>query len=125
MKYLNNFDQHINEESSFIKTIALSALLSLGISKSDAQVLSKEGDQEELAVIDSLVKFNQAPVSLKELKMSLSNKIEDPNKFVIDNLKFEPDHTLTVIPSFLSNLGVSLNRKYKTYSISYKIDFGK
>ena len=27
----------------------------------------------------------------------------DPNLY-IDNLKFEPDHTLTVIPSFLSNL---------------------
>ena len=125
MKYLNNFEEHINEESNFIKTIALSALLSLGISKSDAQVLAKKADQEELAVIDSLVKFNQVPASLKELKISLSNKIEDPNKFVIDNLKFEPDHTLTVIPSFLSNLGISLNRKYKTYSISYKIDFRK
>jgi hypothetical protein len=125
MKHLNNFEDHINEESNFVKTIALSALLALGISKSDAQVLSKEADQEELAVIDSLVKFNQAPVSLKELKMSLSNKIEDPNKFVIDNLKFEPDHTLTVVPSFLTNLGVSINHKYRTYSVSYKIDLGK
>ncbi len=125
MKYLNNFEDHINEESNFVKTIALSALLALGISKSDAQVLAKEADQEELAVIDSLVKFNQAPVSLKELKMSLSNKIEDPNKFVIDNLKFEPDHTLTVVPSFLTNLGVSINRKYRNYSVSYKIDLGK
>ncbi len=125
MKYLNNFEEHINEESNFIKTIALSALLSLGISKSDAQVLAKKADQEELAVIDSLVKFNQVPASLKELKMSLSNKIEDPNKFVIDNLKFEPDHTLTVVPSFLTNLGVSINRKYRNYSVSYKIDLGK
>ncbi len=125
MKYLNNFEDHINEESNFVKTIALSALLALGISKSDAQVLAKEADQEELAVIDSLVKFNQAPASLKELKMSLSNKIEDPNKFVIDNLKFEPDHTLTVVPSFLTNLGVSINHKYRTYSVSYKIDLGK
>ena len=89
MKYLNNFEEHINEESNFVKTIALSALLSLGISKSDAQVLAKKGDQEELAVIDSLVKFNQSPISLKELKMSLSNKIEDPNKFVIDNLSID------------------------------------
>jgi hypothetical protein len=125
MKHLNNFEDHINEESNFVKAIALSALLALGISKSDAQVLAKEADQEELAVIDSLVKFNQAPVSLKELKMSLSNKIEDPNKFVIDNLKFEPDHTLTVVPSFLANLGVSINHKYRTYSVSYKIDLGK
>lgn len=125
MKYLNNFEEHINEESNFIKTIALSALLSLGISKSDAQVLAKKADQEELAVIDSLVKFNQVPASLKELKISLSNKIEDPNKFVIDNLKFEPDHTLTVVPSFLTNLGVSINRKYRNYSVSYKIDLGK
>jgi hypothetical protein len=125
MKYLNNFEEHINEESNFVKTIALSALLALGISKSDAQVLTKEGDQEELAVIDSLVKFNQAPISLKDLKMSLSNKIEDPNKFVIDNIKIEPDHTLTVVPSFLKNLGVSVNHKYRTYSVSYKIDLGK
>ena len=125
MKYLNNFEDHINEESNFVKTIALSALLALGISKSDAQVLAKEGEQEELAVIDSLVKFNQAPISLKDLKMSLSNKIEDPNKFVIDNLKFEPDNTLTVVPSFLTNLGVSINHKYRTYSVSYKIDLGK
>ena len=125
MKYLNNFEDHINEESNFVKTIALSALLALGISKSDAQVLAKEADQEELAVIDSLVKFNQAPVSLKELKMSLSKKIEDPNRFIIDNLKFEPDHTLTVVPSFLTNLGVSINHKYRTYSVSYKIDLGK
>jgi hypothetical protein len=125
MKYLNNFEDHINEESSFVKTIALSALLSLGISKSDAQVLAKKGDQKELSVIDSLVKFNQDPVSLKELKMSLSNKVEDPNKFVIDNLKFEPDHTLKVIPSFLKNLGVSVNHKYRIYSVSYKIDLGK
>ncbi len=125
MKYLNNFEDHINEESNFVKTIALSALLALGISKSDAQVLAKEADQEELAVIDSLVKFNQAPVSLKELKMSLSKKIEDPNRFIIDNIKIEPDHTLTVVPSFLTNLGVSINHKYRTYSVSYKIDLGK
>jgi len=125
MKYLNNFEEHINEESNFIKTIALSALLSLGISKSDAQVLSKEGDQEELSVIDSLVKFNQAPVSLKDLKISLSNKVDNPDKFIIDNLKIEPDKTIIVTPSFLPNLGVSINRKDKVYSISYKIDFGK
>jgi len=125
MKYLNNFGEHINEEESLIKTIALSALMSLGISKSDAQILAKKNDQEELAVIDSLIKYNQAPASLKELKMSLSNKIEDTNKFVIDNLKFEPDHTITVIPSFLKNLGVSVNHRYKTYTVSYKIDLGK
>jgi hypothetical protein len=125
MKYLNNFGEHINEEESLIKTIALSALMSLGISKSDAQILAKKNDQEELEVIDSLIKYNQAPASLKELKMSLSNKIEDTNKFVIDNLKFEPDHTITVIPSFLKNLGVSVNHRYKTYTVSYKIDLGK
>jgi hypothetical protein len=125
MKYLNNFEEHINEENSIIKTIALSALLSLGISKSDAQVLAKKNDQEELAVIDSLVKANNAPTTLRDLEISLSNKVDDPNKFIIDNLKIEPDHTITVFPSFLKNLGVSINHKFKTYSVSYKIDLGK
>ncbi len=125
MKYLNNFEEHINEESGIIKTIALSALLSLGISKSDAQVLAKKNDQEELAVIDSLVKANNAPTTLRDLEISLSNKLDDPNKFIIDNLKIEPDHTITVVPSFLTNLGVSINHKFKTYSVSYKIDLGK
>jgi len=125
MKHLNNFEDHINEESNFIKTIALSALLSLGISKSDAQVLAKRNDQEELAVIDSLVKANQAPVSLRDLKIALSNKVDDPNKFVLDNIKFYPDQTITVVPSFLTNLGVSINHKFKTYSVSYKIDLRK
>ena len=125
MKYLNNFEEHINEENSIIKTIALSALLSLGISKSDAQVLAKKNDQEELAVIDSLVKANNAPTTLRDLEISLSNKVDDPNKFIIDNLKIEPDHTITVVPSFLTNLGVSINHKFKTYSVSYKIDLGK
>ena len=125
MKHLNNFDQHINEESSFIKTIALSALLSLGLSKADAQSMANRNNQQELSVIDSLVKQNNAPKSLRDLKISLSNKVEDPDRFVLDNLKIEPDKTLKVVPSFLSNLGVSLNRKYKTYSVSYKIDLGK
>jgi hypothetical protein len=125
MKHLNNFDQHINEESNFIKTIALSALLSLGLSKADAQSLSNKSSQQELSVIDSLIKQNNAPQSLKDLKIALSNKVEDPDKFVLDNLKIESDKTVKVVPSFLSNLGVSLNRKYKTYSISYKIDLGK
>jgi len=125
MKHLNNFDQHINEESNFIKTIALSALLSLGLSKADAQSMANRNNQQELSVIDSLVKQNNAPKSLRDLKMSLSNKVEDPDRFVLDNLKIEPDKTLKIVPSFLSNLGVSLNRKYKTYSVSYKIDLGK
>lgn len=125
MKHLNNFEEHINEESNLIKTIALSALLSLGLSKADAQSMANRNNQQELSVIDSLIKQNYAPQSLRDLKMSLANKVEDPDKFVIDNLKIEPDKKLTVVPSFLSNLGVSLNRKYKTYSVSYKIDFGK
>ena len=125
MKHLNNFEQHINEESNFIKTIALSALLSLGLSKADAQSLAKKNDQQELSVIDSLVNQNKAPKSLRDLKMALSNKVDDPDKFIIDNLKIEPDKTLTVFPSFLPNLGVSINHRFKTYSISYKIDFGK
>lgn len=125
MKHLNSFEEHINEESSFIKTIALSALLSLGISKADAQTIAIKNDQQELSIIDSLVNQNKVPKSLKDLKIALSNKIEDPDKFVLDNLKIEPDKRLTVVPNFLSNLGVSLNRKYKTYSVSYKIDFGK
>ena len=125
MKYLNNFNEHINEESGFIKTITLSALLSLGLSKADAQKLATKNDQQELAVIDSLVKQNEAPRSLRDLKSALSNKVDDPDKFVIDNLKFEPDKTLTVYPSFLPNLGVSINHRYKTYTISYKIDLGK
>jgi len=125
MKHLNNFEEHINEESNLIKTIALSALLSLGLSKADAQSMANRNNQQELSVIDSLIKQNYTPQSLRDLKMSLANKVEDPDKFVIDNLKIEPDKKLTVVPSFLSNLGVSLNRKYKTYSVSYKIDFGK
>ena len=125
MEHLNNFEQHINEESNFIKTIALSALLSLGLSKADAQSLAKKNDQQELSVIDSLVNQNKAPKSLRDLKMALSNKVDDPDKFIIDNLKIGPDKTLTVFPSFLPNLGVSINHRFKTYSISYKIDFGK
>lgn len=125
MKYLNNFEEHINEESNFIKTIALSALLSLGISKSDAQHIASKNDQQELSVIDSLVNQNNAPKSLRDLKISLSNKVDNPDKFIIDNLKIEPDKTIIVTPSFLPNLGVSINRKDKVYSISYKIDFGK
>jgi hypothetical protein len=125
MKYLNNFEDHINEESNFVRTIALSALLTLGISKSDAQILAKKANQKELAVVDTLVKFNKSPISIKDLKITLSNRIEDPNKFIIDNIKIEPDHTITVIPAFLKNLGVSVNRKDRTYTISYKIDLGK
>jgi hypothetical protein len=127
MIYLNNFEQHnINEESKFIKTIALSALLSLGLSKADAQLLSKKNDQVELSILDSLVsQNNKNPKSINDLERLLSTKVEDPKQFVIDNVKIEPDKTITVFPSFLKNLGLSVNHRQKLYSISYKIDFGK
>ncbi len=125
MIYLNNFDEHINEESNFIKTIALSALLSLGISKSDAQMLSTKNDQVELSVLDSLVNQNKNPKSINDLERLLSTKVEDPKNFILDNIKVEPDKTVTVFPSFLKNLGLSVNHRQKFYSISYKIDLGK
>lgn len=125
MKHLNYFNHQINEESGFIKTIALSAILSLGLSKADAQSLSKKNDQIELSVLDSLVSQNKNPKSINDLEKLLSTKVEDPKKFITDNVKIGSDKTITVFPSFLKNLGLSVNHRQKFYSISYKIDLRK
>ena len=118
---IKNYSQFTNEEKGYIKNLLLSALLSLGISKLQAQTI--KNDQQKLAVVDSIINYNKNPLGLNTLKFDLSTKVDNPDIFVKDYLRILPDRTVVVRPSFLEGLEIHGNIKDKSFNIVYNIKF--
>ena len=83
--------------------ITLATLLSLGISKLQAQEIKE--DKPKLMVVDLLADYNKNPKGLNSLKTKLMPKMgEDTNLFINKYLEFLPDKTIIVKPIFIKGL---------------------
>ncbi len=118
---IKNYNQFVNEEKGYLKNLLLSALLSLGISKAQAQ--SIKNDQQKLSVVDSIINYNKKPLGLNTLKVDLATKVDNPEKFITNYLTIMPDKTIVVRPSFLEGLELHGNLKDKSFNIVYNIKF--
>lgn len=120
---IKKYDEFTNEEAGYIKTILLSTLLSLGISKSQAQVL--KNDQAKLSIIDTVAGYNKNPKGLDSLKPNLFPKIgsENTEKFLHNFIEIRPDKTIVIKPSFVDGLRLDVNPQSKTFEIGYHIKF--
>ena len=81
---IKKYDEFTNEEAGYIRTILLSTLLSLGISKAQAQII--KNDQPKLSIVNTVANYNKNPTprGLEDLRISLSQKVESPKKFIHD-----------------------------------------
>ena len=118
---IKNYNEFINEEKGYLRNLLLSAVLSLGLSKSQAQ--SIKNDQDKLSVVDSIINYNKKPLGLNVLKVDLATKVDNPDKFIKNYLTIMPDKTIVVRPSFLEGLEIHGNLSNKSFSIVYNIKF--
>jgi len=121
MRSIKKYDEFTNEEVGYIKNILLSALLSLGIDKIQAQQI--QNDQKKLDIVNTISDYNKKPVGLDSLKMNLLPRVKDAEKFIHDYLKVMPDKTIIVKPSFIKGLDIHFNPFNKTGQFTYLIKF--
>jgi hypothetical protein len=120
---IKRYSDFTNEEAGYIKNILLSTLLSLGISKSQAQAL--HNDQTKLAVVDAVANYNKDPKGLDSLKVELFPKVgyDNTEKFLNDFIQIRPDNTIVIKPSFVDGLRLDINPRSKAFEIGYHIKF--
>lgn len=120
---IKKYDEFTNEEAGYIKNILLSTLLSLGISKSQAQVI--KDDQPKLAVVDMVANYNKDPKGLDSLKVNLFPMVgvKNTEKFLNNFIEVRPDKTVVIKPTFISGLRLDVNPQSKTFEIGYHIKF--
>lgn len=121
MTSIKKYGEFINEEEGYVKNILLSALFSLGINKMQAQEI--KNDQEKLDIINTLIDYNKMPSGIDTLKGDLMPKVKDPEKFIHDYLKIQPDKTIVVSPQFIKGLDVDVNPFNKSFHLTYTIKF--
>jgi len=121
MRSIKKYNDFTNEEVGYIKNILLSALVSLGIDKVQAQHI--QNDQKKLDIVNTIADYNENPVGLDSLKMNLLPKTKDTDVFIQDYLKIMPDKTIIVKPSIIKGLDLHLNPFNRTAHVTYTIKF--
>jgi hypothetical protein len=120
---IKRYDQFINEEEGFFKNIVitLATILSLGLSKSDAQEI--KNDQAKLAIIDTCAKYNKNPVGVDKLKFYLVDKVKTPEIFIQNYMEIQPDNTVILKPSFINGFKLQVNPLTKWAGFTYILNF--
>ena len=124
MKMLK-YEEFINEGVRDV-VIGLSTILSLGLSKLDAQLIKNY--PKALSVIDTCDEYNQyvktTQLDNKKLLVgSLENKVSDPIEFINNYVQFLPDKTIVISPNFIKNLDLNLNPEKGEFGVNYRIEF--
>ncbi len=118
---IKKYNDFVNEEVGYIKTLLLSALLGLGISKVQAQEI--KDDQKKLAIVDTIANYNKDPKGIDVLKMDLSKKVDNPDMFINNYLKLTKKNTFIVKPDFIKNLKLNVHLRDRSFDIKYNIVF--
>lgn len=116
---IQKFDQ-FNEKKLNLKTILLSALMGLGISRYQSQEI--KNDQAKLSVLSTCCEYNKRPGNLKILEKQLEEKVQNPSKFIQKYIDVKKDHTV-VIKNFDKLKIDDFNPKEKSFQFTYLIDF--
>lgn len=121
MVNIKKYSEFVNEEAGYVKNILISALFTLGLNRIQAQEI--KNDQEKLDVVNTLINYNQMPNGIDTLKNDLMPKVKDPDKFIHDYLKIQPDKTIVVSPQFIKGLDVDVNPFNRSFHLTYTIKF--
>lgn len=117
----NILKEELNEGVKDV-VIGLASLLTLGLSKAQAQDI--KNNQPKLKLIDTLITYNKNPMGMDSLKSILMPKIGDKTNLFIENyLEIQPDGTVVVKPSFVDGLKINYNPKSKETGFTYVIKF--
>ena len=102
--------------------IGLASLLTLGLSKAQAQEL--KNNQLKLKLADTLILYNKNPKGYDSLKNILLPKIgKNTDIFIQKYLDIKPDGTVIVKPTFIKGLDIDYNPRSKGFGIHYTIKF--
>lgn len=117
----NVIKEELNEGVKDV-VIGLASLLTLGLSKVQAQQI--KNDQPKLKITDTLLVYNKNPKGPDSLKGLLIPKMGEKTDFFIQNyLEFRPDGTVVVKPKFVDGLKLNYNPKSKDFEVFYTIKF--
>lgn len=120
-KILKEELQKINEGPKDI-VITLATLLSLGLSRVNAQEL--KNNQPKLMLINKIYKYNKNPKGPDTLKQILLPKMGEKTDLFIDRyLEFQPDRTVIVKPNFIKGLNLNYNPRSKDFGFTYTLKF--
>ena len=124
MSKINNFQEFVNEEGLLKDVvITIGTLLSLGLSKADAQYL--RNNQQALSIIDTCNKYNQSIKQKTNLHLSdiISDKVKNSQMFIQNYVRILPDKTIVISPDFVKGLKMNVNPDSKEYFITYSLKF--
>lgn len=127
MSRIQKYNDFVNEESRFRDVvIGIGTILSLGLSRSDAQQIRNQPGA--LSVIDTCGSYNQYVKKTqldnkKLLTNGLENKVNDPIEFINNYVKFLPDKTIVISPEFIKGLNLNLNPDSKEIGFKYTVKF--
>jgi hypothetical protein len=130
---IKKYDQFINEEEGRFKNILLSAIFSLGLKLSDAQVL--KSNQKALSIIDTCSQWNnnihKKNLGVEWLKAELNNKVDNPGEFINQYFQFRGDKTIVIRPQFIEDIKhhkshgfeIDLNPTTQEFGLHYILKF--
>lgn len=130
---IKKYDQFINEEEGRFKNILLSAIFSLGLKLSDAQVL--KNNQQALGIIDTCSQWNnnihKKNLGVEWLKSQLNDKVDNPGEFINQYFQFRGDKTIVIRPHFIEDIKhhkshgfeIDLNPKTQQFGLHYILKF--
>lgn len=117
----NVIKEELNEGIKDV-VIGLASLLTLGLSKGQAQEL--KNNQPKLKLVDTLILYNKNPKGYESLKNILLPKIgKNTDIFIQKYLDIKPDGTVIVKPTFINGLDIDYNPRSKGFGIHYTIKF--
>lgn len=127
MRKISSYEDFLLEESTFRDlVIGLGTILSLGLSKADAQQL--RNFPLALSVIDTCSDYNryvkQTQLNNKRLLTDrLEDKVKNPSEFINNYIRFLPDRTIVITPDFIKGLDLNLNPDSKEVGFKYTVKF--
>lgn len=117
----NILKQELNEGVKDV-VIGLASLLTLGISKVQAQQI--KDNQPKLKLADTLILYNKNPKGYDSLKQLLLPKIgKNTDIFIEKYLNIKRDGTVILKPNFVDNLEIDYNPRGKNFEVHYTIKF--
>lgn len=123
-------DYEVNEGRLSNIVISLSTLVSVGLSRIDAQQI--KDNQEALSVIDTCHKYNQLVninhnidryESKEVLKRMIDLSVTNSDTFMKNYIQFLPDKTVVLKPTFIKGLDLSINPETKQFGFHYTLKF--
>ena len=127
MSRIQKYNDFVNEEFRLRDVVlGLGTILSLGLSKADAQQIRNQPGA--LSVIDTCDSYNQYVkktqlYNKKLLTNGLENKVNNPIEFINNYVKFLPDKTIVITPEFIKGLNLNVNPDTKEFGINYTVKF--